>query len=73
MNDSERHTSRDAFILKLLGSFFVAFGLLVLLGLFYEMTTPERWISIGSAFTLIAIGAGTVFLGQSLSRNKSKQ
>ena len=60
--------SRDRIIFLLLGQFFVAFGVLVWVGLLWPQSGQERLVSGVSGGILIAIGILGVVLARRLRR-----
>jgi len=59
---------RDAGMLRMMGWFFAAFGVLVSIGVFWESELPGRIVSVASGLVLIGIGAGVGFLASRLRK-----
>jgi hypothetical protein len=56
----QKGESRDPAIQKMLGLFFIGFGLLVLVGLFWEQPIEGRVVTTGAGLLLNAIGVGCI-------------
>lgn len=56
--------SRDRIIFRLLGQFFMAFGVLVWIGLLWPQSGQERLVSAVSGGILIALGGLAVMLAR---------
>lgn len=61
---SDSLQSRDGVILRMLGGFFVAFGVLVWLGLFWDQPSEGRIVSLGSGAVLTLVGIASFLLGK---------
>jgi uncharacterized membrane protein HdeD (DUF308 family) len=59
--------SRDAQIFKLLGAFFLCFGVLVWFGLFWEQPSEGRIVNFVSGLILLLVGFASIRLGKRTS------
>lgn len=55
---------RDAWVFALLGGFFIAFGLLVFVGLFWPHSGTERLVTILSGLVLLLVGGTGLWLAK---------
>jgi LPXTG-motif cell wall-anchored protein len=55
---------RDAWVFRLLGGFFLVFGVLVLIGLFWPQSGVEKGVTVASGISLLIIGLASLFLGK---------
>lgn len=69
-NPVEDHRRRDTSILKLMGVFFIAFGVLVLLGIFWTQRPEGRVVNAGASLALVLVGGAFLGSGRRLSRSR---
>ncbi len=62
------HRQRDSVTMKVIGSFFAFFAVLVLLGTFWEHRAHAVVVNIVAGLVLFAIGAGMTIYGYFLTR-----
>jgi len=64
--------SRDALTLKLLGSFFLVFGILVWLGLFWNQPAEGRIVNVCAGIVLLVCGCGSLWWGRRLHSSRGE-
>ncbi len=60
--DSFEH--RDGLVFRMLGWFFLVFGVLVWLGLLWPQSTEGKWVNAMAGAILLLVGGLTVWLGR---------
>ena len=63
-NSTDSFKSRDGIILRLLGGFFLAFGVLVWIGLFWPQEPSGRLVNVGAGAVLFLVGGLSIWLGR---------
>ncbi len=56
--------ARDRLIFRWLGGFFVVFGVLVWIGLFWPQASEARLVTVVAGAILVAVGGGAMALGR---------
>ncbi len=70
-DDAAQFAQRDAWVLGLLGIFFVIFGVLVLAGLFWPQTGVEKLVTLASGLILLVVGTAGILIARHLKGGRS--